>query len=212
MNGPRDDDPDNGFGHGSGPDFAPPQYGGPPPGQGPCQPPYGYPEQPPPPRPSRRPAESATPSETPIPSATAPTPSPSRRAPERTEGPGFKFAAPPGWKPSPEWGERNDGRIVDDAGNQISIYVWDNVDARRRCQAELNALAIWEPGEISELKERKVGGKPAPGGQLVGESTYRMRCVSANKAVYNISLKTAPGDLDASNRAYNATLDSWKWT
>lgn len=128
------------------------------------------------------------------------------------EGNGFTFTAPDGWSRSPEWGDRNDGRIVDDAGNQISIYVNQASDARARCQAELRALEIWVPGEISELPDRKIGGKDGPGGQLIGEESYRMRCVQIKAFVYNISLKANNEDLDVADEAFNAVLDSWKWT
>lgn len=162
---------------------------------------------------SRRPSESTQPP----PSAQSspserPSQSPSRRPPQRTEQTGFRFTAPPGWRTADDWGRGNVGRIVDESGNEISIYLWQAADPRRRCQAELKALSVWEAGEISGLPDHKVDGKLAPGGQLEGELTYRMRCVAVRSAVYNITLETAPGDLAESDQAFNAVLDGWRWT
>lgn len=136
---------------------------------------------------------------------------PLKTEPEQQQGSGFTFTSPAGWKRGDDWGDKNDGRIVDATGNQISIYIFEKDEPRQRCRNELRSLEIWVPGEISELPDRKLDGKVAPGGQLLGEETYHMRCASGPSGLYNISLKSHPDDIDATSTALTAVLDSWKW-
>lgn len=131
--------------------------------------------------------------------------------PQEMTGPGFRFTSPEGWARSPEWGSHNDGQLVDSAGNDITIYIFENGDAGERCSQELRSLEVWEPGEITDLPGRKVDGRPAPGGQLTGERTYQLRCVQANSAIYNLTFESANEDLAAVEHAYTAVLDGWKW-
>ncbi|HLT60595.1 MAG TPA: hypothetical protein VK020_05350, partial [Microlunatus sp.] len=148
-----------------------------------------------------------------VPRATATQFRPPPDAPaEQHEGTGFTFTTPTGWARSPKWGERNDGLIVDSEGNQITIYIFEQDEPRSRCQKELKALEVWVPGAISELPDRKIDGKLAPGGQLDGtRETYQMRCALANRSIYNISLEIKNGDVEKSTAALDEVLDSWKW-
>lgn len=132
--------------------------------------------------------------------------------PAQQEGVGFTFTSPAGWTRSPDWGNRNDGRIVDAAGNEISVWIFPGADPRKGCDKELKSLEVWVPGVITDLPDRKVGGRPAPGGQLAGKETYRMRCVAYKGSLFNITLQSRNDDLEAVDAAFNAVLDSWRWT
>ncbi|MFC7621981.1 hypothetical protein [Microlunatus sp. GCM10028923] len=136
---------------------------------------------------------------------------PLKTEPQEHQGSGFTFTSPAGWQRADDWGDKNDGKIVDAAGNDITVYIFDRDDPRDRCRKELRALEVWVPGEISDLPDRKLDGKVAPGGQLLGEDTYQMRCAAGPAGLYNISLQSHPDDIDATSAAYTALLDSWKW-
>lgn len=131
--------------------------------------------------------------------------------PVRMEGPGFTFTAPVGWARSEDWGKANDAKIVDRAGNDITVYSWPGTAAADRCRRELKSLQIWEPGEIADVAEREVGGKPAPGGELRGEKVYVLRCVEVDGRIYNSSSESDPSDEEEVAQAYGAVLDSWEW-
>lgn len=124
----------------------------------------------------------------------------------------FSFTAPEGWQRSGQWGQRNDASIVDAAGNEITVYSWTtSATAQARCDVELKVLKIWVPGEISSLPPITMGGSPAPGGTLSGESFYELRCASRDGVVYNLALKAKPADRDRAVAALRAVAGSWQW-
>ncbi|WP_152364047.1 hypothetical protein [Microlunatus speluncae] len=132
--------------------------------------------------------------------------------PEQQQGTGFTFTSPAGWTRAPEWGDKNDGKIIDAAGNDITVYVLAGSTPEKLCQEQLRDLEIWVPGVITDLPDRKIDGQVAPGGQLAGEDTYRMRCVQSKGTLFNISLQSDPNDIDVTDQALNSVLDSWQWT
>ncbi len=151
---------------------------------------------------------SSDPWTTPPPEQTPPLPT----KPEQQQGTGFTFTSPAGWTRAPEWGDKNDGKIIDVSGNDITVYIFPASNPKKRCAAELKSLEIWVPGEITDLPDRKIDGQVAPGGQLDGEDTYRMRCAVSKGALYNISMQTNPDQVDDVDAAFNAVLDSWRWS
>jgi hypothetical protein len=132
--------------------------------------------------------------------------------PEQQQGVGFTFTSPAGWTKSPEWGDNNDAKIIDAAGNDITVYIFPAANPKKRCDAELKSLEIWVPGKITALSDRKVDGQLAPGGQLAGEDTYRMRCALSKGAVFNITMQSHNDDVDEVDAAFTAVLDSWRWS
>jgi len=146
-------------------------------------------------------SETVAPSEKPFPTPTSTTP-------QRHRGPGFAFTAPAGWARTAE----EELRIVDRHRNQIAVRILADDDPRTRCRNELKAIGIWSSARYSELPDREIGGRVAPGGEMVGANTFRMRCVRAHSAVYLIHLHAAPGLRRQALPAFTAILDSWEWT
>lgn len=132
--------------------------------------------------------------------------------PEQQNGPGFTFTSPAGWTRAPDWGDGNDAKIIDAAGNDITVYIFAASNPKKRCDAELKSLEIWVPGVITDLPDRQVDGQVAPGGQLAGEETYRMRCAVSKGSLFNLTMQSHNDEVEDVDAAFNAVLDSWQWT